>query len=55
MFRSYWQNIENPDEMLFRTDDLAHAQQFIERVYAQTLKENSEANLPTMIFLKETN
>jgi len=38
---------------LFRTQDLAHAKKFIEKMHSQALKENSKANLPHMTFLEE--
>ena len=46
---------DDPDEVefLFRTDDLNHAKQFIDRVHTQALKENPNANLPRMTFLEE--
>lgn len=48
-----WQNVDDPNEVLFlfRTDDLGHARQFIERVHAQAREENPSANLPQMTFL----
>jgi len=51
-----WQNVDDADEVLFlfRTNDLAHARQFIERVHAQTRKQDPNASLPQMTFLAGT-
>jgi len=50
-----WQNADDSDEVLFlfRTSDLIHARQFIERVHKQAREENPEANLPHMTFLAD--
>jgi hypothetical protein len=50
-----WQNDDDSDEavFLFRTTDLAHARQFIERVHKQAREENPGANLPHMAFLAD--
>jgi hypothetical protein len=50
-----WQNVDDANEVLFlfRTTDLDHAKQFINRVHTQALKENPDANLPNMTFLEE--
>ena len=50
-----WQNVDDSNEVLFlfRTKDLHHAKQFVEKVHTQALKENPKANLPQMTFLEE--
>ena len=50
-----WQNADDSNEILFlfRSKDLNHARQFVEKVHSQALKENPKANLPQMIFLDE--
>ena len=50
-----WQNADDSEEVLFlfRTDDLGHAKQFVEKVYTQAREENPQANLPHMTFLEE--
>jgi hypothetical protein len=50
-----WQNVDDPEEVLFlfRTDDLAHAKRFVEKVHAQALNEDPHINLPQMAFLEE--
>jgi len=49
-----WQNADDQNEVLFlfRTTDLNHAKQFIDRVHSQALKQDSKANLPQMTFLE---
>jgi len=37
---------------IFTTADLDRARKFIETVHAEALKENPNANLPKMLFLK---
>ena len=51
----FWQNADDSEEVLFlfRTDDLSRAKKFIEKVHAQALEEDPNANLPQMTFLKE--
>lgn len=50
-----WQNADDSEEVLFlfRTDDIIHAKQFVEKVHTQARKENPDANLPQMTFLEE--
>ncbi|MBD0360535.1 MAG: hypothetical protein ICV56_07490, partial [Nitrososphaeraceae archaeon] len=49
-----WRNTDDPEEVLFifTAADLNRARGFIETVHAETLKENPNANLPKMLFLK---
>jgi len=50
-----WQNADDPQDVLFlfRTADLGHARQFIEKVHAQAREQDAQANLPHMTFLEE--
>jgi hypothetical protein len=52
--RHVWRNADDPDEIMFifTTADLDRARRDIEMVHAETLKENLNANLPEMLFLK---
>jgi hypothetical protein len=54
ILRHIWRNTDDPDEILFifTTLDLNRARKSIEMVHAKTLKENPNANLPQMLFLK---
>jgi hypothetical protein len=54
ILRHIWHNTDDLDEILFifATADLNRARKFIEMVHAETLKENPNANLPKMVFLK---
>ncbi|MDQ3854254.1 MAG: hypothetical protein M3299_15670 [Thermoproteota archaeon] len=54
ILKHIWRNIDDPDEILFifTATDLNHARKFIKMVHAETLKENPNANLPEMLFLK---
>ncbi len=54
ILRHIWRNTDDPDEILFifTTADLHRARRFIEMVHAEALKENPNANLPKMLFLK---
>jgi hypothetical protein len=54
VLRHVWRNADDPDEILFifTTADLNRARKFIEMVHTQALKENPNANLPQMLFLK---
>lgn len=54
ILRHIWRNTDDPDEILFifTTADLNRARRFIEMRHAETLKENPNANLPKMLFLK---
>ena len=54
ILRHIWRNMDDPDEILFifTTPDLNRARKYIERVHTEILKENPNANLPQMLFLK---
>ena len=54
ILRHIWRNADDPDEILFifTAADLNRARRFIETLHTQTLKENPNANLPKMLFLK---
>ncbi|MBD0359605.1 MAG: hypothetical protein ICV56_02710 [Nitrososphaeraceae archaeon] len=54
ILRHIWRNTDDPDEILFifTTPDLNRARKSIEMVHAEVLKENPNANLPQMLFLK---
>jgi hypothetical protein len=54
ILRHVWRNADDPDEILFifTTADLNQARKFIEMVHSEALKENPNANLPEMLFLK---
>jgi len=52
-----WQNIDDPDEVLFlfRVTDPDQARESIARRHRAALEKDPRANLPTMIFLDEAN
>jgi hypothetical protein len=54
LLRHIWRNTDDPDEILFifTTLDLNRARKYIEIVHTEILKENPNANLPQMLFLK---
>lgn len=54
VLRHLWRNADDPNEVLFifTTTDLDHSRKFIETMHAQARKENPDANLPQMLFLK---
>jgi hypothetical protein len=54
ILRHIWRNMDDPDEILFifTTPDLNRARKYIEIVHTEILKENPNANLPQMLFLK---
>jgi hypothetical protein len=54
ILRHVWRNADDPDEILFifTTTDLIRARKFIETMHGEVLKENPNANLPKMLFLK---
>jgi hypothetical protein len=54
ILRHIWRNTDDLDEILFifTTADLNRARRFIEMVHVEALKENPNANLPKMLFLK---
>ncbi|MGO4821351.1 MULTISPECIES: hypothetical protein [unclassified Flavobacterium] len=49
-----WQNSDNDMEVffLFTIDSIEKTKVLINKLHAQALKENPEANLPTMTYLK---
>ena len=54
ILRHIWRNTDDPEEILFifTTPDLNRARKYIEIVHTEILKENPNANLPQMLFLK---
>ena len=54
ILRHVWCNTDDPDEILFifTTAYLNRARKFIEMEHAETLKENPNANLPEILFLR---
>lgn len=54
ILRHIWRNTDDPDEILFifTTPDLNRTRKYIEIVQTEILKENPNANLPQMLFLK---
>jgi hypothetical protein len=54
ILRHVWRNADDPNEVLFifTTADLDRARKFIESEHAQARKEDTDANLPEMIFLR---
>lgn len=54
ILRHVWRNADDPNEILyiFTTTDLDRARKLIETAHAQARKENNDANLPEMLFLK---
>ncbi|WP_367752037.1 hypothetical protein AB3G33_09265 [Flavobacterium sp. WC2421] len=49
-----WQNTDNDTEVffLFKIDSIEKTKVLINKLHAQALVENPEANLPTMIYLQ---
>tara|TARA_R110000868_G_scaffold51116_11_gene162425 strand:- start:2413 stop:2673 length:261 start_codon:yes stop_codon:yes gene_type:complete len=49
-----WQNTDNENEVffLFKIDSIEKTKVLINKLHAQALVENPEANLPTMIYLQ---
>jgi hypothetical protein len=54
ILRHVWRNADDPNEVLFifTTADIDRARKFIESEHAQARKEDANANLPEMIFLR---
>jgi len=54
ILRHLWRNADDPDEIafIFTAADLDRARKFIEKAHEHVLKENPNANLPQMLFLK---
>jgi hypothetical protein len=50
-----WQNADNQDEVyfLFRADNLERSRAFINKTHSEARKENPEAVLPEMLYLKD--
>jgi hypothetical protein len=54
VLRHIWRNADDPGEIafIFTAADLGQARRFIETAHEHVLKENPDANLPQMLFLK---
>ncbi len=54
ILRHVWRNTDDPDEILFifTTPDLNRARKYIEIVHTEIRKENPNAKLPQLLFLK---
>jgi hypothetical protein len=54
VLRHIWRNADDPDEIafIFTAADLERARKFIETAHEQVLRENPDATLPQMLFLK---
>ena len=54
VLRHVWRNVDDPDEIafIFTAADLGRARKFIETAHEQVLKDNPNANLPQMLYLK---
>ena len=54
ILRHIWRNMDDPDEILFifTTPDLNSARKYIEIVHTEIRKENPNAKLPQLLFLK---
>jgi hypothetical protein len=54
ILRHVWRNADDPNEILFifTAADLDRARKFIETMHMQTRKENTDANLPEMTYLR---
>jgi len=54
VLRHVWHNAYDDDETLFifTTNDLEHAREYIEKEHSKARKENPDANLPDLLFLK---
>lgn len=54
ILRHVWRNADDPNEVLFifTAADLDRARKFIESMHAQARKENANANLPEMLYLR---
>ena len=54
ILRHIWRNMDDPDEILFifTTPDLNRARKYIEIVHTEIRKENPNAKLPQLLFLK---
>lgn len=54
ILRHIWRNADDPNEIafIFTATDLDRARKFIDTAHKQVLKENPDANLPELLFLK---
>jgi hypothetical protein len=54
VLRHVWHNADDPDETLFifTANDLEHAREFIKKEHSQARKENPNANLPELLYLR---
>jgi hypothetical protein len=54
VLRHIWRNADDPDEIafIFTAADLDRARKFIETAHEQVRRENPNANLPQILFLK---
>jgi hypothetical protein len=54
VLRHVWRNADDPNEILFifTAVDLDRARKFIETAHLHARKENANANLPEMLFLR---
>ena len=54
VLRHIWQNADDADETLFifTANDLQHARDYIEKEHSEARKENPNANLPELLYLK---
>jgi len=50
-----WQNADDENEVLFlfQIDDIENTKTLIHKLHSETLAQNPEANLPTMIYLTD--
>ncbi len=54
VLRHVWHNAVDVDETLFifTTNDLEHAREYIQKEHSEARKENPNANLPELLYLK---
>jgi hypothetical protein len=52
--KNIWQNADDENEVLFlfQIDDVESTKTLIHKLHSETLSQNPDANLPTMIYLK---
>ena len=52
--KNIWQNADDENEVLFlfQIDDVESTKTLIHKLHSETLEQNPDANLPTMIYLK---
>lgn len=53
--KNIWQNADDENEVLFlfQIDDIVNTKALIHKLHSETLKHNPDANLPTMIYLRD--